>query len=38
MSAFVGLGSVHGIVGQILRLAECRWVAKASMGACLQRG
>jgi hypothetical protein len=37
MSAFVGLGSVHGIVGQNLRLTERRCVAKASMGACLQR-
>jgi hypothetical protein len=37
VSAFVGLGSVHGIVGQNLRLTERRCVAKASMGACLQR-
>jgi hypothetical protein len=33
VSEFLGLGSVHGIVGQILRLAECRCVAKARMGA-----
>ena len=37
MSAFVGLGSVHRIVGQILGPAECRCVPNASMGACLQR-
>jgi hypothetical protein len=37
VSAFVGLGPIQGIVGQILRLAECGCVAKPSMGACLQR-
>jgi integrase len=37
VSAFVGLGPIHSIVGQILRLAERSCVAKASMGACLQR-
>jgi hypothetical protein len=37
MPAFVGVCSIHGIVGQVLRLAECRCVAKASMGACFQR-
>jgi len=37
MPAFVGMCSIHGIVGQVLRLAECRCVAKASMGPCLQR-
>jgi hypothetical protein len=37
VSAFVGLGPIHSIVGQILRLAERRCVADASMGACLQR-
>jgi hypothetical protein len=35
--AFVGLGSIHRMVGQILRLSECGCVAMASMGACLQR-
>jgi hypothetical protein len=34
---FVWLGSVQGIIGQILRLTERRCVAKTSMGACLQR-
>jgi hypothetical protein len=37
MPALVKLRSIHRIVGQILRLAECRCVAKASMGPCLQR-
>jgi hypothetical protein len=37
VSAFVGLGSVQGVVGQILRLAKCRCVAKASMSTRLKR-
>jgi hypothetical protein len=37
VSAFVGLGSVQGTVGQVLRLAECRRVADPSVGTCLQR-